>query len=173
MNAGQRLQAGPMLTQLGLGRPMGNLLIGADGSEFVASLLRSKGPSAAVQELQANYGLQHPLCKPLLQMLDYLDISRREAHMYILTRARKLLLDWIAGVRAAAGQRNSDAGGELAESQEEVQLQEKLERLLNASFKYMGVPELQQVLRQDAQSDSVLAWCDTAWVSPVQWCTSF
>lgn len=145
MHTTVRGQAGPTLTQLGVGRPEGNLLIGADGSEFVASLLRSKGPSAAVQELQANYGLQHPLCKPLLHMLDYLDISRREAHLYVLTRARKLLLDWIASVRSVSTQRSSDAGGDAAESEEEIQLQGKLERLLNASFKYMGVPELQQV----------------------------
>eukprot|EP00878_Enallax_costatus_P019924 GHUV01021038.1.p1 GENE.GHUV01021038.1~~GHUV01021038.1.p1 ORF type:complete len:417 (+),score=123.02 GHUV01021038.1:446-1696(+) len=144
MNTSQRGQAGPTLTQLGVGRPVGNLLIGADGSEFVASLLRSKGPSAAVQELQANYGLQHPLCKHLLQMLDYLDITRREAHLFVLMRARKLLLDWIAAAKAASGLRSSEAG-DGAESQEEIQLQEKLERLLNASFKYMGVPELQQV----------------------------
>ena len=147
MNTSQRGQAGPTLTHLGVGRPVGNLLIGADGSEFVASLLRSKGPSAAVQELQANYGLQHPLCKPLLQMLDYLDITRREAHLCVLTRARKLLLDWIAAAKAASSQRSSEAG-DGAESREEIQLQEKLERLLNASFKYMGVPELQQVCRQ-------------------------
>lgn len=133
----------PTVTHLG-NQPVGTALIGAEGSELVANLLRTKGPNQAVQELQANYGLQHPLCKPLLHMLDYLDITRRDSHLYLLNRARKLLLDWVSSVRATAQQRSSEAG-DVPESQEEIELQEKLERLLNASFKYMGVRELQQV----------------------------
>eukprot|EP00879_Flechtneria_rotunda_P023113 GHRR01024433.1.p1 GENE.GHRR01024433.1~~GHRR01024433.1.p1 ORF type:complete len:158 (+),score=54.28 GHRR01024433.1:596-1069(+) len=132
-----------MLTQLGVGASLGVVMIGAEGSEFVANLLRTKGPNQAVQELHANYGLHHPLCKPLLLMLDYLEISRREAHVHVLNKARTLLLDWISSIRAQ--QRTSEHGTEDAESPEEIELQEKLERLLNASFKYMGVPELKQV----------------------------
>jgi hypothetical protein len=122
-------------------------LIGAEGSEFVAGLLRIKGPNQAVQELHANYGLQHPLCRPLLHMLDYLDISRREAHVHLLNRARKLLLDWVSSTHASTQQQRDvdQQQGDAPESREEIELQEKLERLLNASFKYMGVRELQQV----------------------------
>eukprot|EP00775_Hariotina_reticulata_P013351 gene13351-13479_t len=134
----------PTLTQLGLEAHGGAVLIGAQGSEVVASLLRRKGPNAAVQELQAKYGLQQQLCKPLLQMLDLLDMSRRDAHLYILNKARKLLLDWVAASRSAA-QPCSSEGGLGPESPEDIELQEKLERLLNASFKYMGLPELKQV----------------------------
>jgi hypothetical protein len=134
----------PTLTQLGVEAHGGAVLIGAQGSEYVASLLRSRGPNAAVQELQAKYGLQQQLCKPLLQMLDLLDLSRRDAHLYLLNKARKLLLDWVAASRSAA-QPCSSEGGFGPESQEDIELQEKLERLLNASFKYMGVPELKQV----------------------------
>uniref|UniRef100_A0A383VWM1 Negative elongation factor B n=1 Tax=Tetradesmus obliquus TaxID=3088 RepID=A0A383VWM1_TETOB len=145
--SGPRAAAAPTLAQLGVGKPQGTALIGAEGSEFVAGLLRTKGPNQAVQELHANYGLQHPLCRPLLHMLDYLDISRRDAHVYLLNRARKLLLDWVSSTHASTQQQRGaeQQQGDAPESREEIELQEKLERLLNASFKYMGVRELQQV----------------------------
>lgn len=146
--SGPRAAAAPTLAQLGVGKPQGTALIGAEGSEFVAGLLRTKGPNQAVQELHANYGLQHPLCRPLLHMLDYLDISRRDAHVYLLNRARKLLLDWVSSTHASTQQQRGaeQQQGDAPESREEIELQEKLERLLNASFKYMGVRELQQVI---------------------------
>jgi predicted RNA-binding protein Jag len=80
-------------------------------------------------------------------MLDYLDISRREAHVHVLNRARKLLLDWVSSTYASTQQQRGveQQQGDAPESREEIELQEKLERLLNASFKYMGVRELQQV----------------------------
>jgi hypothetical protein len=56
-----------------------------------------------------------------------------------------MLLDWIARMKATADAKAAQRGPEEPESPEEVQLQEKLERLLIASFKYMGVTELKQV----------------------------
>jgi hypothetical protein len=92
----------PTLTQLGAATS-GSRLIGAEGSEYVANILRTvKPPQVALAQVQATAGLSHPLCGPLLCMLDYLDISRREAHLFILTRAKQLLQDWIASVKVCA-----------------------------------------------------------------------
>ena len=57
-----------------------------------------------------------------------------------------MLLDWIARMKATADANAAQRGPEEPESPEELQLQEKLERLLIASFKYMGVTELKQVM---------------------------
>jgi hypothetical protein len=134
-----------MLKQLGIGHQAARpALLGAEASEYVGSLLRSKGPDIAVHELQAGYSLQHPLCRPLLIMMDTMQVSRREVHLHVLNRARRLLLDWIAAARAASEARAADMRPDAPEPPEELELQERLERLLNASFKYMGVPELKQ-----------------------------
>lgn len=125
----------------------GAKMIGAQGSEYVATILHSVNPpQSALQQVQATCGVSHELCKPLLQMLDYLDISRREAHLFILNRGKQLLLDWLASVKTATAQRSSERSVDEPESREELELQQKLERLLVASFRYMGVAELKQVL---------------------------
>jgi hypothetical protein len=120
---------------------------------------------AALAKVQADCGLRHELAAALLSMLDYLGVSRREAHQHIVARGTRLLLDWLAGVRAqaaaaAAARRQraalgqgggggaGGAGGvddEEGEGAEEGAVQRKLERLLKASFKYMGVELLKQV----------------------------
>lgn len=56
-----------------------------------------------------------------------------------------MLLEWIARMRATADAKAAQRGPDEPESAEELTLQEKLERLLIASFKYMGVTELKQV----------------------------
>jgi hypothetical protein len=56
-----------------------------------------------------------------------------------------MLLDWIARMRSTADAKAGQRGPDEPESAEELMLQEKLERLLIASFKYMGVTELKQV----------------------------
>jgi hypothetical protein len=61
--------------------------IGAEGSEFVANILRSVNPpQEALKRVQETCGLANPLCKPLLTMLDYLEVKRRDAHLHILNR---------------------------------------------------------------------------------------
>lgn len=61
--------------------------IGAEGSEFVANILRSVNPpQEALKRVQETCGLSNPLCKPLLTMLDYLEVKRRDAHQHILNR---------------------------------------------------------------------------------------
>lgn len=61
--------------------------IGAEGSEFVANILRSVNPpQEALKRVQETCGLSNPLCKPLLTMLDYLEVKRRDAHLHILNR---------------------------------------------------------------------------------------
>jgi alkylhydroperoxidase family enzyme len=101
-------------------------------------MLRKQGPRETVKHVHANYGLHDPLCEPLLQMLHAGGISRREAHLGVLGKALKLLLDWI---KDAPKQQQ----GSAPQSMEEIELQLKLEGLLQASFKFLGVRELRQV----------------------------
>ena len=112
-----------MLKQLGIGHQAARpALLGAEASEYVGSLLRSKGPDIAVHELQAGYSLQHPLCRPLLIMMDTMQVSRREVHLHVLNRARRLLLDWIAAARAASEARAADMRPDAPEPPEELEL---------------------------------------------------
>jgi hypothetical protein len=61
--------------------------VGAEGSVYVADTLRNvKPPIAALQEVHKNCGLSNPMCMPLLTMLDYLGVKRREAHLHLLNR---------------------------------------------------------------------------------------
>lgn len=120
--------------------------VGAAGSEYVANILRTvKPPTLALEQVQATCGLSNPLCQPLLVMLDYLGVPRREAHLHILNRTKAMLLKWIESIKKTSENRASDRGADEPETQEELIAQEKLERLLIASFKYMGVAELKQV----------------------------
>lgn len=144
----QAQTAAPTLTKLQTvsASPTTTRHVGAAGSEYVANILRSvKPPTDALKRVQETCGLSNPLCQPLLIMLDYLGVPRREAHLTILNRAKEMLLKWIAEVKASCEKRASERGLDEPETQEELILQEKLERLLIASFKYMGVTELKQV----------------------------
>lgn len=61
--------------------------IGAEGSEFVANIIRSVNPPLeALNRVQEACGLSNPLCKPLLTMLDYLGVKRRDAHLHLLNK---------------------------------------------------------------------------------------
>lgn len=81
--------AGPHLTKLATVAAANKATkhVGAEGSEYVADTLRNvKPPMAALQEVQKNCGLSNPMCMPLLTMLDYLGVKRREAHLHLLNR---------------------------------------------------------------------------------------
>jgi hypothetical protein len=74
--------------------------------------------------------------------------------MYVLSRARVLLLDFVrqlaarqrsaVGAAAAASAANDARQAALA-AREEEEVQGRLEALLGASFAYLGMPELKQV----------------------------
>jgi hypothetical protein len=70
------------------------LLVGAPGQEFVASMLSTKDPQSAVNEVQKAASLPER-CMPLLQLLDQLGVARAESHQYILQYARRILLSRI------------------------------------------------------------------------------
>lgn len=81
--------AGPTLTKLQTVSAANQATkhIGAEGSEFVANILRSVNPpQEALKRVQETCGLSNPLSKPLLTMLDYLEVKRRDAHLHILNR---------------------------------------------------------------------------------------
>jgi hypothetical protein len=61
--------------------------VGAEGSAYVSDILKNvKPPNVALQRVQADCGLSNPMCQPLLVMLDYLQVTRRDAHLHILNR---------------------------------------------------------------------------------------
>lgn len=66
-----------------------------------------------------------------------------------------MLLKWIADMKERADSKAAQRGPDEPETPEELQLQEKLERLLIASFKYMGVTELKQVCAAAAAAAAV------------------
>jgi len=83
-------------------------------------------PGKAVKTIQERAGLQHELCTPLLGMVDQLGVSRAEAHRGVLQAARQALMARVQSLDAR-------------------EHRVKLERLLNASFKYLGMYELREV----------------------------
>ncbi|KAJ9523865.1 hypothetical protein QJQ45_020067 [Haematococcus lacustris] len=101
-------------------------LIGTASRTWVQDMLSQLGPNEARPQILAKAGLQHPLCGPLLGMVDHLGISRYEAHRVVLASAKRQLL---------ASVQQCDAQGERL----------KLERLLAASFTYLGFQELREV----------------------------
>uniref|UniRef100_A0A7S0RMM1 Uncharacterized protein n=1 Tax=Chlamydomonas leiostraca TaxID=1034604 RepID=A0A7S0RMM1_9CHLO len=101
------------------------LLIGMEGRDFVSNKLAELPPIQAVREIQSKAGLQHPLCIPLLGMADQLGITRHDAHRGVLVAAKQALLTKVQQMK------DTD--------------KVKLERLLNASFKYLGIQELRDV----------------------------
>lgn len=99
-------------------------LIGSLGTSFVSQQLSENAPGVAIQAIQGKAGLQNPACAPLLGMVDQLKIPRFEAHRGMLLAARHML---------------------LAKVQHQMEDRVKLERLLNVSFKYLGIQELREV----------------------------
>eukprot|EP00195_Chlamydomonas_chlamydogama_P014869 CAMPEP_0202909070 /NCGR_PEP_ID=MMETSP1392-20130828/48159_1 /ASSEMBLY_ACC=CAM_ASM_000868 /TAXON_ID=225041 /ORGANISM="Chlamydomonas chlamydogama, Strain SAG 11-48b" /LENGTH=701 /DNA_ID=CAMNT_0049598681 /DNA_START=412 /DNA_END=2517 /DNA_ORIENTATION=- len=97
-------------------------LIGGEGIEFVTEKLSSMKPQLAIREIQQRCSLQHPLCPPLLGMVDQLGIARVDAHRGVLNAAKQCLLARITDLDKI-----------------------KLERLLNVSFAFLGIQELREV----------------------------
>lgn len=102
------------------------LLIGSMGVQFVSDTIANMAPQLAVRTIQSKAGLQHPLCAPLLGMADQLEITRLDAHRGILQAAKQKLLSQVQNMTVE-------------------KRKVKLERLLNASFKYLGIQELRDV----------------------------
>jgi hypothetical protein len=125
-------------------------LIGNVGSEYVLKAINQVGPKVAIEDLKSNHGLKGQLCAPLLVMLDQLGVARREAHLYVLNKAKELLLSWVRSLpkkedelkRIAENPGDPEAKAAL---QLQHEIQGKLERLLVASFDYLGIPELAEV----------------------------
>lgn len=111
--------AGPMEGQ-DAGGGLG-LLVGAPGQEFVASMLSTKDPQSAVNEVQKAASLPER-CMPLLQLLDQLGVARAESHQYILQYARRILLSRIDKMSP-----------------------DKLNLLLESSFAFIGIPDLRVI----------------------------
>ena len=126
-------------------------LIGNVGSEYVLKAINQVGPKVAIEDLKSNHGLKGQLCTPFLAMLDQLGVARREAHVYVLNKAKELLLSWVRSLpqkedelkRIAEDPRDPEAANAALQLQHEIQ--GKLERLLVASFDYLGIPELAEV----------------------------
>jgi negative elongation factor B len=100
--------------------------IGADGMAYVSHTLSSLQPQTAVRQIQSKCSLQQPLCTPLLGMLDHLGVSRADAHRGVLVAAKQALLFRIGGLH-------------------KVDQVVTLERMLNASFAFLGMQELRDV----------------------------
>lgn len=90
--AGKAQAAGPQLAKLYTVAAANKAAkhVGEEGAAYVADTLRTKAPMAALQEVQKNCGLSNPMCMPLLTMLDYLGVKRREAHLHLLNRCVQL-----------------------------------------------------------------------------------
>lgn len=135
-------QQGAVNATAGRGLPNSMPLIGSVGQDYVQNSFAKQSPAAAISALQQNYGLNHPLCPPLLGMLDHLGVSRREAHLYVLSKASSMLLHWIKSLPIRA--ESKDLKDKL--TPEENPAASRLEELLKDSFSYLGIPELKQVV---------------------------
>ncbi len=137
-------------------------LIGVEGTTFVSHTLVTQHPKTALATIQSVACLQQPLLTaPLLGLVDQLGLSRFEAHRGILQAAKHALLTQIAGVSdggpggGSSGSAGAAGGGAAVGaagvatapslSQALVEDRLRLERLLAASFMYIGIPELREV----------------------------
>eukprot|EP00891_Asterochloris_glomerata_P009209 jgi/Astpho2/9209/Aster-07167 len=77
----------------------GEPLIGATGKSFVQQLLANSKPAEALRDIQQRGGMANPRCKPLLGMLDYLHVSRLDAHKHVLESATAVLLKRIQSMQ--------------------------------------------------------------------------
>lgn len=50
-------------------------LIGAAGNDYVMDLLSREHPQTAIQKIQKRASLHHPLCAPLLGLVDQLGVT--------------------------------------------------------------------------------------------------
>jgi len=97
-------------------------LIGAEGQGFVQTALSTADPARAIAEIQERGAMRDPRCKPLLDLLDQLGLARSESHFTVMKRARDELLSRIPTLSP-----------------------EKLLRLLEATFSFIGISELRAV----------------------------
>lgn len=50
------------------------LLIGRTGYVAIAESLKKNGPDKTIADMQRLHGLAHPLCRPLLELTDHLEV---------------------------------------------------------------------------------------------------
>ncbi|KIZ03672.1 hypothetical protein MNEG_4291 [Monoraphidium neglectum] len=113
----------------GSGAPRGPL-IGRAGFLHISESLKKDGPDRTIADMQRLHGLSHPLCRPLLELTDHLQLAARQRSA--------------VGAAAAASAANDARQAALA-AREEEEVQGRLEALLGASFAYLGMPELKQI----------------------------
>ena len=109
-------------------------LIGGEGMDYVAQQFTSGHPQAQLKIVQSRCCLQHPLCEPLMGMVDQLGLQRLEAHKAVLQAAK-------AGLLRRIRPKPADKGLVTAPKVGKVQL----ERLLQASFAFLGILDLRDV----------------------------
>ncbi|GLC43520.1 hypothetical protein PLESTM_001482300 [Pleodorina starrii] len=100
-------------------------LIGGEGKDMVHDMLAAAGPQGIAQVQEACL-MPYPLVRHLLGMLEIMDVTRSEAHRAVLQRAKERLLGRVAAL---------DSRGDKA----------RLERLLAASFTYLGMADMREV----------------------------
>ncbi|PNH00841.1 Negative elongation factor B [Tetrabaena socialis] len=101
-------------------------LIGGVGKDLVQEILAAKGPREGIPAVQEACLMPYPLVRHLLGMLEVMDVTRFEAHRAVLQRAKERLLSRVAALDCRADKA-------------------RLERLLAASFPYLGMSDMREV----------------------------
>ncbi|KAG2423654.1 hypothetical protein HXX76_015171 [Chlamydomonas incerta] len=122
----------------GGGRELPPLAIGGEGKDMVHEILAAAGPGGIAQVQEACL-LPHPLVRHLLGMCEVLEVSRGEAHKAVLQRAKERLLGRVAALDGKSSGGGGGGGGGAASDKA------RLERLLAASFTYLGMAEMREV----------------------------
>ncbi|GIL63751.1 hypothetical protein Vafri_17765 [Volvox africanus] len=100
-------------------------LIGGEGKDMVHEIMAAAGPGGIAQVQEACL-MPFPLVRHLLGMLEIMDVTRLEAHRAVLQRAKERLLARVAALDSRADKA-------------------RLERLLAASFMYVGMVDMREV----------------------------
>ncbi|KXZ51837.1 hypothetical protein GPECTOR_11g276 [Gonium pectorale] len=101
------------------------LPIGGEGKDMVHEILAASGPHG-IAKVQEACLMPYPLVRHLLGMLESMEVTRVEAHRAVLARAKERLLSRVAALEPRADR-------------------SRLERLLAASFTYLGMAEMREV----------------------------
>ncbi|BDA45944.1 Negative elongation factor B [Coccomyxa sp. Obi] len=97
-------------------------LVGAVGQDYVHTVLSSTDPQSALKEIQKRGAFKNRRCEPLLRLLDQLGLKRSDTTQRVLEAAKRRLLDAVPKLSPA-----------------------QLISLLEASFAYVGLPQLREV----------------------------
>eukprot|EP00884_Botryococcus_braunii_P001341 jgi/Botrbrau1/11207/Bobra.0075s0003.1 len=102
--------------------PANTPLVGEVGQDEVHQMFVSLDPLKAILSVQSRAGLKNPKAKPLLGLLDALHVPRLDSHTFVMNGAKDQLLARLAALDA-----------------------DHLVSLLDASFPYIGVPDLREI----------------------------